>query len=72
MPSTTKVKPIKLIEEGILSLKKIIPPNTVKTTSPDWSDSIIANSFEFLLTISVALKNNIVAITPEKIATIND
>ena len=43
IPRTTKIKPIKLIVVGSVSLKKIIPPNTVNTTSPDWIDSITAN-----------------------------
>lgn len=66
------MSPIRLSVVGIVSWNIRIPPRRVNTTSPAWVDSIIAILWELSLTISVALKNNIVAIIPEKTATMND
>ena len=72
MTITTSNIPIKPISVGILSWNINTPPSSVKITSPDCVDSMTANLCVSLLTISVALKNSIVAIIPEKTATIKD
>ena len=57
---------------GTLSFSSRIPPSRVNTTSPHWVASITARWRGFSFTRSVALKNRIVAITPENRATHSD
>ncbi|CAG9710178.1 hypothetical protein CNEO_44642 [Clostridium neonatale] len=72
IPIITRINPIKATMFGTVSWNISIPKRRVNITSPDWVDSIIAKLVELFFTKSVALKNRIVAITPEKIATIKD
>lgn len=68
----TRDKPIKPKKEGRLSLNIITPIKRVNKISPACVDSTIDSFRGLTFTNSVALKNRVVAIIPEKTATIND
>ncbi len=72
IPNTINDMPIIPKSSGRESPRSQMPPNKVNMTSPDCVDSITASCLWFDLTISVALKNNSVAINPEKTATHKD
>lgn len=72
MPATITAIPASPTASGTPSCSRKMPPSRVNTTSPHWVASITARCLGLCFTISVALKNRTVAMTPEKRATQTD